>query len=55
MCGIFGIVYRDGKTEPSEAGLRRSAQLLSHRGPDGTGFYHEAGNPTHPFRGHPMA
>ena len=43
MCGIFGIVYRDGKSEPSEESLRRSAQLLSHRGPDGAGIYHEAG------------
>ena len=43
MCGIFGIVYRDGRSEPSEESLRRSAQLVSHRGPDSTGIYHEAG------------
>lgn len=43
MCGIFGIVYADGKREPGEAGLRRSAALLGHRGPDGTGLYREAG------------
>ena len=43
MCGIFGIVYTNGKSEPCEERLRHSAELISHRGPDGSGIYHEAG------------
>ena len=43
MCGIFGIVYTSGKDVPCEERLRRSADLISHRGPDGSGIYREAG------------
>ena len=43
MCGIFGIVYTSSKNEPGEGRLRRSAELISHRGPDGSGIYQEAG------------
>ena len=43
MCGIFGIVYSDSITHPERARLKQSAELLSHRGPDGTGIYDGAG------------
>lgn len=43
MCGIFGVVYADGGREPSEELLRRSAGLIAHRGPDGSGIYSEPG------------
>ncbi len=43
MCGIFGIVYNDATSVPDEARLRRSAGLLAHRGPDGSGVHVEAG------------
>ena len=43
MCGIFGVVYADGVREPDERLLRRSAELLGHRGPDGAGLHREAG------------
>jgi asparagine synthase (glutamine-hydrolysing) len=43
MCGLFGIVYKDGVTLPSQRLLQESAELLSHRGPDGSGLYHEPG------------
>jgi len=39
MCGIFGIVYRDGQRVPDEAKLRATATLLEHRGPDAFGIY----------------
>lgn len=34
MCGISGVLYRDGSS-PSEAVLSRMAATLAHRGPDG--------------------
>jgi asparagine synthase (glutamine-hydrolysing) len=43
MCGLFGVVYRDGETLPSQRRLEQSIKLLSHRGPDGSGIYHEPG------------
>jgi len=43
MCGIFGIVFSDGESEPCEERLRQSAALIGHRGPDGSGVYREAG------------
>jgi asparagine synthase (glutamine-hydrolysing) len=43
MCGIFGIVYRNGETLPSQRLLQKSAEALVHRGPDGSGIYHEPG------------
>ncbi len=39
MCGIFGIVFADGITEPPEDKLVESSKLISHRGPDGHGIY----------------
>ena len=43
MCGIFGVVFADGEQQPEATLLRRSAELLAHRGPDGAGFHSEAG------------
>ena len=43
MCGIFGIVYRNGETLPSQRLLQQSAEAMVHRGPDGSGIYHEPG------------
>lgn len=42
MCGIFGIIRRDGLRPDDSDLLRRLAQALVHRGPDGEGF-HERG------------
>lgn len=42
MCGIFGIVYRGksaGAQTPDEARLRKTGELLEHRGPDALGFH----------------
>lgn len=43
MCGIFGVVYRDGLRTPSEDRLQASARLLTHRGPDAQGVYSQPG------------
>ena len=43
MCGIFGIVHRDGKRVPEPERLRETIRRLGHRGPDGSGFYAEPG------------
>jgi asparagine synthase (glutamine-hydrolysing) len=43
MCGIFGIVYRDGNTVPDEALLGETGRILGHRGPDSAGSYQNAG------------
>lgn len=43
MCGIFGVLYRNGETVPSQRLLQLSAQALVHRGPDASGIYHEPG------------
>jgi asparagine synthase (glutamine-hydrolysing) len=37
MCGIFGWVAAKGRAR-DESELRRLTDLLSHRGPDGSGF-----------------
>ncbi len=39
MCGVFGIYYFDGSKRPDAATLRRSADAIAHRGPDGTGVF----------------
>ena len=40
MCGIAGYVYLQG-SGPSKVGrLKKMAQSLAHRGPDGEGYYH---------------
>ena len=38
MCGICGIVYKDG-TAPDQGRLKAANDLLTHRGPDDEGFY----------------
>lgn len=43
MCGIFGIVYRDGKKMPHPERLSTTMRLLEHRGPDSGDVYSEAG------------
>lgn len=43
MCGIFGIVYRDGKSIPDETLLRDTGRILGHRGPDSVGLYKNGG------------
>ena len=42
MCGIAGVVYRDGR-RAEERVLRAMAQTIAHRGPDGDGFVAFAG------------
>ena len=37
MCGIAGIIYRDG-THPVGAEMTRMLQSMKHRGPDSTGY-----------------
>jgi len=39
MCGIAGMVFRDPARPPDPATLRRMADILRHRGPDGDGFH----------------
>ena len=40
MCGIFG--YYDAKNNPiSDISLRRMAETIKYRGPDGLGYYHD--------------
>lgn len=38
MCGISGVICRD-ETDLDEDELKKMNQLISHRGPDGDGFY----------------
>ena len=42
MCGICGVVYRDGRPVES-AILERMNATLTHRGPDGVGYFYAAG------------
>ena len=39
MCGIAGILTKSGITEAAKAQLKRMADVLVHRGPDGEGFH----------------
>ncbi len=39
MCGIAGLAFRDPERAPDPAALRRMADILRHRGPDGEGFH----------------
>lgn len=41
MCGICGIVSLKGLAEDSKVELEKMAAVLSHRGPDDSGFYHD--------------
>lgn len=43
MCGIFGVVFRDGAQTPPEEKLRATAALLEHRGPDAAGIHASPG------------
>ena len=43
MCGIFGVVYRNGANLPDEELLQVSLGALQHRGPDSSGTYREPG------------
>jgi asparagine synthase (glutamine-hydrolysing) len=40
MCGLAGVLKLGPGVPPSLDDLRRMAKILSHRGPDGDGFYH---------------
>ncbi|MGH8106556.1 MAG: asparagine synthase (glutamine-hydrolyzing), partial [Arenimonas sp.] len=40
MCGIAGIWHRDGQTV-NHADLKRMADAIQHRGPDGEGFWQQ--------------
>ena len=46
MCGIAGIIYRDGVAHPIGDEMTRMLQSMKHRGPDSTGYalYGEPGN-----------
>src|SRR4051794_6412713 len=46
MCGIAGIIYRDGIDHDIGADMTRMLQSMKHRGPDSTGYalYHGNGN-----------
>lgn len=39
MCGIYGVVHRDGQGTPSPELLARMGRALVHRGPDDEGVY----------------
>jgi len=43
MCGITGIFDYRGRGDPDRRLLRRMTSVLSHRGPDGDGFYYAPG------------
>jgi hypothetical protein len=38
VCGIAGIIYRDGSTHPIGNEMTRMLQSMKHRGPDSTGY-----------------
>jgi glutamate synthase domain-containing protein 1 len=38
MCGIAGIIYRDGSEHDIGADMTRMLQSMKHRGPDSTGY-----------------
>ncbi|BDH79472.1 MAG TPA: glutamine amidotransferase [Methanothermobacter sp.] len=38
MCGIAGIVYKDGKLHPAGRDMTKMLHALQHRGPDSAGF-----------------
>lgn len=43
MCGIFGVIYRDGKTVPDNNRLQETSRILGHRGPDSAGIFSDSG------------
>ena len=40
MCGITGFSFKDNIDQKNNI-LKKMNDLLSHRGPDGEGFYHD--------------
>lgn len=44
MCGICGILSHSGLGQDDKAVLERMRETLLHRGPDGSGTYHDANN-----------
>jgi len=40
MCGLFGIIFRDGRRAPLDESIRL-LDVLAHRGPDGRGYFHD--------------
>jgi glutamate synthase domain-containing protein 1 len=46
MCGIAGIIYRDGAEHEIGRDVTRMLQSMKHRGPDSSGYalYHPSGN-----------
>src|SRR5919197_3245955 len=44
MCGIAGIIYRDGAQHEIGQDMTRMLQSMKHRGPDSTGYalYHRS-------------
>jgi asparagine synthase (glutamine-hydrolysing) len=43
MCGLVGLFQPSGRAVPDEGELRRMADALRHRGPDGHGYHAEPG------------
>ena len=39
MCGFFGVVCHDKDIRPLESNVQKAMSLLSHRGPDDSGFF----------------
>src|SRR5690348_574545 len=46
MCGIAGIIYRDGVSHDIGVDMTAMLQSMKHRGPDSTGYalYNSSGN-----------
>jgi len=38
MCGIAGVIYKDGKSHPIGDALTSMLESLQHRGPDSAGY-----------------
>jgi asparagine synthase (glutamine-hydrolysing) len=43
MCGVVGLFDPRGRREIERSALKRMADTMVHRGPDGEGFYHAPG------------
>ncbi len=43
MCGIAGIFDQKGERDVDRDALKRMAEAIAHRGPDGEGFYYDKG------------
>ena len=39
MCGFFGIANHDRDISSLESNIQKAISLLSHRGPDDSGFF----------------